>query len=233
MKPLFLMTILSVSSFAFGQDCQAPGQSFLHEKLKQSFMTAPAEKELKDVVTDQRNYTLREEIKALDRRKMYADRIQTKFLASEMHKKFDQMVETTGRTEELEDFPTPGAIGNIKGTKDSLSIELTNLSKEDLTVFPPKVLEKLDNKVKIEYKYPYDKYDYFITYEGKELPLDKGLNKIQEEFEEACVARLIENQNTKELWAKDRKDRGVDAFKGGGYEKTYPTSQGTGKASGQ
>lgn len=219
MKPIFLLTILSFSGLSFGQECQAPGQSFLHQKLKESFQTAPAEKELKEVVSDQRNFTLREEVKALDRRKMYSNRIQKKYLSDEMNQKFNQMIESTGRSEELADFPTPGAIGKLKGTKDSLSIELTNLSKEDLGVIPPQVLEKLSNKVKIEYKYPYDKYDYFITYSGIEMPLEKGLNKLQEDFEDACIGRLIENQNTKELWEKDRKIRGVSQFKGGGYEK--------------
>jgi len=230
-KPIFFLTLISLTSLAYGQECQAPGQSFLHEKLKESFQTAPAERELKEIVSDQRNFSLREEVKALDRRKMYSTRVQEKYLGEEMHQKFDQMIEATGKTEELADFPTPGAIGRLKGTKDSLAIELTNLSKEDLGVIPPQVLNKLSNKVKIEYKYPYDKYDYFITYSGIEMPLEKGLNKLQEDFEDACIGRLIENQNTKELWEKDRKVRGVSQFKGGGYEKS--PAQGTGKANAQ
>lgn len=231
MKPLILLSILSLSGLAYGQECQAPGQNFLHEKLKESFQTGPAEKELKEVVSDQRNFVLREEVKALDRRKMYSDRKHTKQLGEEMHQKFDQMIEATGRTEELADFPTPGAIGRLKGTKDSIAIELTNLSKEDLGVIPPQVLEKLSNKVKIEYKYPYDKYAYFITYSGIEMPLEKGLNKLQEDFEDACIGRLIENQNTKQLWQKDRETRKVQAFDGAGYQKKQ--TQGTGKANAQ
>lgn len=231
MKPFFFLTILSLSGLSYGQECQAPGQSFLHEKIKESFQTAPAERELKDLVSDQRNYTLREEVKALDRRKMYSTRSQEKFIGEEMHQKFDQMIEATGKTEELADFPTPGAIGRLKGTKDSIAIELSNLSKEDLGVIPPQVLEKLSNRVKIEYKYPYDKYDYYITYSGIEMPLEKGLNKLQEDFEDACIGRLIENQTTKENWEKHRKTRGVTNFKGGGYEKT--PAQGQGKANAQ
>jgi hypothetical protein len=232
LKPLILITILFSTTMAHAQECQAPGQSYLHEKLKESFVTGPAEKELKDVVIDQRNYNLREEIKALDRRKMYADRAKSKILGEEIHQKFDQMIETTGKNEEIADFPTPGATGRLVGTKDSIAIELTNLSKEDLGVIPPEVLKKLSNKVKIEYKYPYDKYDYFITYDGREMPLQKGLNELQEDFEEACVGRLIENQRTKELWYLDRNSRGVPALSNdsGGYQKPKTTG---GKASGQ
>lgn len=206
MKYLSVIILFSVEAYA--TNCQAPGQGFLEEKLKESFVTAPAEKELKEVVLDQRNYSAREEIKGLDRRSKYADRIQMREIASVAHQKFDQMIEATGRTEDIMDFPIQGASGRLSGAEDGLVIELNNVSKEDLDVLPPPVLEKLSNKVKIKYNYPYDTYDYFLTYAGRELPLKKAFLKIQADFETACEDRLRENAHTKGLWEQDRKIRG-------------------------
>lgn len=183
-------------------------------KLKEAFATSMAEKELKDVVTDPRNYSLREDIKSLNRRKMYADRIALQAIESEMHSKFDQMIDTTGRNEDITDWPIPKAFARLSGSGSALSIELNNLSKEDLDVIPGPVLDKLSNKVKIEYRYPYDSYEYFLTYDGKEYPAQKALNKLQADFEVACEDRLRENQHSKDLHDLDRKSRGLEPLTG-------------------
>lgn len=214
--------ILSGSTYAA---CQAPGQSFLEQKLKESFSTEPAEKELREVVKDPRNYALREEVKSLDRRSKLATRLQLSQISSAMNQKFNQMIETTNRGEEISDFPTTGAISKISGTTDSMAMEISNLSKEDLDVIPPKVLEKLSNKVKIHYKYPYDKFDYFLTYDGREYPMEKALNKLQADFEDACEERTRENQNTEGLWELDRKIRGYSPLQKGGSGSTGGSKQ--------
>lgn len=221
-KTLLILTSLTFSFASFGQfqpKCQAPGQGFLEGRVKEAFQTHLAEKELKDVVLDQRNYTLREDVKALNRRKMYADRIQLKELESETHSKFDQMIETTGRNEDITDWPHPRSFARLSGSGSAIAIELNNLTKEDLEVLPKPVLDKLSNKVKIEYRYPYDAYEYTLTYDGRELPMEKAMNKMQDDFEEACEQTLRDNQNGKDLQDLDRKSRGLDKL-----EKWDPNS---------
>ena len=73
---------------SYGESCQAPGQSFLEGKLKASFATDPAEKELKDIALDPKNYDLREEVKSLNRRSMFANRIEMKELETKTNAKF-------------------------------------------------------------------------------------------------------------------------------------------------
>jgi hypothetical protein len=58
--------------------------------------------------------------------------------------------------------------------------------------------------------YPYDKYEYVRTYDGRELPMEKALAKMQNDFEDACEDRLRENQHTRDLRRLDRKSRGLD-----------------------
>lgn len=206
---VYVCLLPGISYAQFQPKCQAPGQGYLLVKLKEAFATSAAEKELKDVVLDSRNYSLREDLKSLNRRKMYADRIATKAIEEETHAKFDQMIDTTGRTEDITDWPMPKAYARLSGTGDAIAIELNNLSKEDLDAIPGPVLDRLSNKVKIKYRYPYDSYDYFLTYDGKEYPADKALNKLQADFEDACENRLLENQHTNDLHDLDRRSRGL------------------------
>lgn len=236
MKSLILLSFITLSTTAYGQfqpKCQAPGGSFIENKLKEAFATAPAEKELRDVVRDQRNYNLREDIKALNRRKHYADRIKMKELDEETHAKFDQMIDTTGRNEDITDWPQPRAFGRLSSNGNAIAIELNNLSKEDLDVLPKPVLDKLSNKVKIEYKYPLDTFDYYLTYDGREYPIDKAMNKIQNDFEDACEQTLAENQNGKDLQDLNRKERKLEALKPWNETVKQQSSQGQGKANQQ
>src|SRR4051812_34623441 len=116
MKPFYAFTMFVLCSSALAQfqpKCQAPGHGFLEGRIKEAFNLAPAEKELKDVVVDARNYSLREDVKSLNRRKMYADRIAMKDLESETHSKFDQMIDTAGRNEDITDWPMPRAFGRL------------------------------------------------------------------------------------------------------------------------
>lgn len=194
--------------------CQAPGQGFLEEKLKESWRTVAGENELKEIVRDPKNYALREEVKSLDRRSKNANRIEREELANEANRKFIQMIETTGRADEIRDFPLNGASSAVSSNDESISIEMKNLSKEDLDVLPPQVLEKLQPKVKIKYYYPYDKFEYHLTYNDRELPMQKAFNKIQNDFEDACDQRKRENQHSRDMNAWDRRQRGFGGSSG-------------------
>ena len=159
---------------------------------------------------------------------MYADRIAMKELESETHAKFDQMIDTTGRTEDITDWPMPRAFGRLSSTGNAIAIALNNLSKDELDVLPKPILDKLSNKVKIEYRYPYDAYDYIITYDGREYPMEKALLKIQNDFEDACEDRLRENQHAKDLQDKVRTSRGL-----GTLPKWNPSTSSGSKGNGQ
>lgn len=209
MKYLFFLLTVTMVQTALGASCQAPGQSFLEEKLKASFATVPAEKELKDIALDPKNYDLREELKSLNRRAKFANRIEIKEIETKTNDKFAQMIGATRKTNEIENFPVSGANSKLSGENDSLAIEVNNVSKEDLDVLPAKILDKLSNKVKIRYMYPYDKFEYILTYEGREFPMQKALAKMQVDFEDACEDRLRENQHTRDLHGLDRKSRGL------------------------
>jgi hypothetical protein len=189
---IFFIILFSIDESQAG--CQAPGHGFLEHKLRESWSTDALENELKEVVSDPRNLSLREEIKGLDRRSKFARRIEKEELYSEVHKKFIQMIEVTNRSDEIKNFPTVGASATFLSTDESISIEARNLSNEDLDVLPVTILEKLEPKVKIKYYYPYDKFDYFLTYNNRELPLEKAFNKIQSDFEDACEDRVLENR---------------------------------------
>ncbi len=208
----------------YGESCQAPGQSFLEGKLKASFATDPAEKELKDIALDPKNYDLREEVKSLNRRSMFANRIEMKEIETKTNDKFAQMLEATRNSNEIVDFPVSGAVSKLTSETDSLAIEVSNVSKEELDVLPQKVLDKLSNKVKIRYMYPYDKFEYVLTYDGREFPMQTALAKMQVDFEDACEDRLRENQHTRDLHGLDRKSRGL------GQIPTSGSSTGKGSA---
>lgn len=197
MKLFVLFFIISSQTLAQTQSpyarCQAPSQGFLEEKFRESFLTDAGEKELKEVVRDSKNYALREEIKSINRRTMVVGRIERSELAQEAEQKFQQMIELASRTEDIQNFPAQGAVSKVSAVNDSLAIEMNNLSKEDLDVLPPQILEKLSPKVKIYYHYPYDKFEYYLTYNERELPMMKAFLKIQNDFEESCVRNNLEN----------------------------------------
>ncbi len=225
MKNLLLIISLTLVETSYGASCQAPGQSFLENKLKESFATDPAEKELKEIALDPKNYALREEVKSLNRRSMFANRLEMKEIEQKTNDKFSQMLGAVRKTNDLPDFPISGASSKLTSENDSLAIEVNNVSKEQLDVLPPKILDKLSNKVKIRYMYPYDKFEYVLTYDGRELPMQAALGKMQMDFEDACEDRLRENQHAKDLHTLDRKSRGlqpipVESQSAGAYGST-------------
>lgn len=197
METLLLISILFVTS-AFAEskeyDCHAPGQGHLEMKLKESFHTELGESELKEWMMHPRNEALREDIKSIDRRVKFSGRLQRESLLSEAKIKFEDAIVNNGRPSEISDFPAKGSHSKIAGTEGALSLEMNNLSKDELDVLPKEILDKLDSKVKINYYFPYDKFEYLLTYDGRELPMMKAFSKIQKDFEEACEIRKKENR---------------------------------------
>ena len=140
------------------------------------------------------------------------------------------MIGATRKTNQIENFPVSGANSKLTSETDSLAIEVSNVSKEDLDVLPPQVLDKLSNKVKIRYMYPYDKFEYVLTYDGREFPMQKALAKMQVDFEDACEDRLRENQHTRDLHGLDRKSRGLGPLPDSDSSSTTTSSSRRGSA---
>lgn len=179
--------------------CNAPSQAFFEQKLRKSFHLETGEKELKEVVSDPRNYSAREEIKTIKRQLVFANRIQSNTLRQKLPPKFESMIDTTNRRDAIRDFPVSGSSANLGSSEDgALELSMENLSKEDLGFLPPAVLDKIGNKVKIKYQYPLDRFDYVVSYDGRELPMDRAFGKIQDDFEYACERSAVEGQFDRE-----------------------------------
>lgn len=224
MKSLIVLIFVPIKAFGW---CQAPSSAFLESKLKESFQIESGERELKELVSDPKNYALREDVKSLDRRIKYSNRMDREQIAIETKQKFDQMIAVAGRGERIDNFPVEGAVSVFSTSNNAISLEQNNLSKEDLDVLPPRVLDKLSNKVKIEYQYPYDKFEYIITYDGREMPFKRASNKIQNDFEDACEDRVRENEYNRFLQNKDREMRGMPQkqYNNGGQQAGGSSSQ--------
>lgn len=212
--PIFLQFILYAGT-ALGQ-CHPPGQGFLEAKLKEIFLINHGEDEVKEWVGHPKNVTLREEIKALDRRSKFSGRLVKEELLVQSKEKFDMMIVNNERSNEIHDFPTVGAHSKMMASKGAIDIEMVNLPKDGLDVLPPEILTKLSAKVKLHYLYPYDKFEYFLTYDDKELPMDKALGKIQQDMESACELRMFDNREYREWYEKGRSGTGSGSKSGRG-----------------
>ena len=135
--------------------------------------------------------------------------------------KFEIMILNNGRSNEIADFPLAGAHSSLASSKGAIDIEMTSLPKDGLEVFPPEILAKLSPKVKISYMYPYDKFQHVLTYDNKELPMDKALGKIQQDMESHCEVRMIENGEYKRWYDK--------GYGGGSGSSSTPGGKGTSK----
>lgn len=223
-KNLFLLTIFFMSSGAFAREaypglnfqevnkpvyCHPPSQPFFEKKLRESFHFSEGESELKEVVRDPRNYTVREEIKGLRRQMYFANRVQRSFLEDQLVPKIENMIEVTNRRNPIADFPINGTSSNLSSSEEGhLSIAMENLPKEELDFLPPQIVEKIGNKVKIKYHYPLDKFDYVISYNGKELPMDQAFHKMQDEFESVCLTNALNSRD-----ARQKRENGFESNK--------------------
>ena len=178
--------------------CIPPSKPFVEEKLRSSYNLGLAEQELRDIVKDEKNYSLREDIKTLKRRIMFSKRREIAPLISEIQTKYDQMILNVVPEEVIGDFPIRGALSTPHSSEDGeIIMSMNNLPQAELDFIPPETLKKLGKNVNVHYKYPYDNFDYFVTYEGNEISLDRALQKMLGEFEDACILRMMENKRIK------------------------------------
>lgn len=192
---LLVFLILKVS-IVLGENCQAPGQGHLELRIKETFHANLAETELKEWMIHPNNFEIRENLKSLDRRiKFTPQRLDRELMQAESQRIFEHAILNTGRPSVMENFPAIGTVSKISASERALSLEMSNLPKEELDFIPKEVLGKLESKVKVNYHYPYDKFEYLLTYEGKELPMENALLKVQKAMEEACELRRIDNGN--------------------------------------
>jgi hypothetical protein len=199
--PVLLLLIVPVQSLA---NCLAPGQDFLAVKIKEAFHIDKGEQELKEWVQHPKNSQARHELRTLDRRFKFAQfRSQRESILEDSKNKFEEIIENNQRADEIEHFPVQGTQSKLKAEPGSLSIEMKNLTKDELDFFPKEVLDKLDTKVSVKYFFPYDRFEYDLSYEGKQLPMDQALNKIQGEMEASCAQNMRKNHEDREWYNKD------------------------------
>lgn len=208
MKYLILFFILFYAGIAASAECQAPGQGFLEEKVKEVFYAPSGESELKEWLMHPKNQLIRQELKEIDAKSKFAGRLKREELLSESRSKFEEAIINNDRPSEIENFPIKGTSSKIFGSEGALSLEMNNLSKEKLDVLPEEILQNLDGKIKIQYHFPYDKFGYLLTYKGRELPLKDALLLVQADFEHACELRKIDNAQYREWYQKNRRDEG-------------------------
>lgn len=203
-----LYALLLLSPNLVMAECQAPGQGFLEEKVKEVFYGPLGESELKEWLMHPKNLVVRQDLKEIDRKSKFAGRLKREELLLESRTKFEEAIINNERPSDIENFPIKGTSSKISGSEGALTLEMYNLSKEKLDVLPEDILEKLDAKIKIQYHYPYDKFVYLLTYKGRELPMKDALLLVQADFENSCELRKIDNREYREWYQKKRRDNG-------------------------
>lgn len=175
--------------------CHPPSLPFVEDRIRTTYRFDAGEKELKEIVTDQKNYTLREDVKALKRRLMFAKRREIPDITTELQTKFEQMISNVETEKVIADFPSKGASAVVSSSQEGMiKIDMDNLIQEDLEFIPVETRKKLGKTVSIHYKYPYDSFDYYVNYEGQEQPLTKALHKMLDEFQTACLIQMKDNE---------------------------------------
>ncbi len=210
LKVLFIFLYFFKLAFA---NCQAPGQGFLEERLKSTFHIDRGEAELKEWVMHPKNNQARNEIRSLDRKIKFAQfRLQREDFLKETKIQFEKIIQNNERTDEIENFPAIGSNSKLIPDEGNLSIEMEQLPKEKLDVLPKEILDKLASKVRVNYKFPYDKFEYILTYSGTELPMKEAFLKIQGEMEEICNLQMKSNHESREWYNKSLKRAGFSPY---------------------
>ena len=225
MKKLLSILFLFHATGASASDCHPPSQGFLEGVVRESFHATEGENELREWMRHPKNSEIRNEIKALDRRSKFNTRLKREELLAESQIKYETAILNNERPADIEHFPVVGAHSKMTASLGALTLEMSNLSKDDLSVIPKEILDKLDSKVKINYELPYDKFEYLLTYDGKELPMNKALGKVQEDMEKACELREIDNDEYRRWYQKTNGGDGKGRYGG--------TSSGAGGGSGK
>jgi hypothetical protein len=205
MKSLLLFLLIFQSISILASECQAPSQGHLEMRLKESFHGNLAERELKEWMIHPSNYEVRQKIKELDRRTKFSQqRLDREALQYEAQIKFEQAIQNTGRPNVMDHFPATGTQSKVSASPGALTIEMDKLVKDDLDVIPKEILDKLEPKVKINYYYPYDKFEYLLTFAGKEQSMQSALLKVQKEMEDHCERRMIDNAEYRGWYQKSQ-----------------------------
>jgi hypothetical protein len=201
-----------LSSPIFAQSfCNAPGQAFMEKKFKETFKLQEAEKELKEVVLAEENYSLREDVRSLQRRLLDAKRMDREPLLTEITARFDQMIVKSKRKEPIINFPQIGSMSQVTTSDDhSIMLAVRDLTTEDLSFLPDEVLKKVGGQVRVRYYYPIDRFEYDLTYDGEEMPMTKAFHQMQDDFEKTCSSQVEENYEIREAKKVDWKDRKYD-----------------------
>jgi hypothetical protein len=205
MKSLLSIFLIFQSGLVRASECQAPSQGHLEMRLKESFHGKLAERELKEWMIHPKNYEIGQKIKELDRRTKFSpQRLDREALQYEAQMKFEQAIENTGRPNVMDHFPATGTQSKVSASPGALTIEMDKLDKEDLDVIPKEILDMLEPKVKIHYYYPYDKFEYLVTYAGKEQPIESALLKVQKAMEDHCERRMVDNVEYRAWYQKSQ-----------------------------
>jgi hypothetical protein len=205
MKSLLLFLLMFQSISILASECQAPSQGHLEMRLKESFHGNLAERELKEWMIHPKNYEVGQKIKELDRRTKFSpQRLDREALQYEAQIKFEQAIQNTGRPNVMDHFPATGSQSKVSASPAALTIEMDKLDKEDLDVIPKEILDMLEPKVKIHYYYPYDKFEYLVTYAGKEQPIESALLKVQKAMEDHCERRMVDNVEYRAWYQKSQ-----------------------------
>lgn len=205
MKSILSILFIFQSGIVLASECQAPSQGHLEMRLKESFHGNLGERELKEWMIHPSNYEVRQKIKELDRRTKFSQqRLDREALQYEAQMKFDQAIQNTGRPSVMDHFPAAGTQSKVSASPGALTIEMDKLDKEDLDVIPKEILDMLEPKVKIHYYYPYDKFEYLVTYAGKEQPIESALLKVQKAMEDHCERRMVDNVEYRAWYQKSQ-----------------------------
>lgn len=189
---------------ALASDCQAPGQGFLEARIKETFHASLAQSELKEWMSHPSNSEVRRNLKSLDQRIKFSPQRSTREkLLAESQLQFEQAIVNTGAPSVIKNFPAPSTESSMISEEGALSIEMSKLSKEELDFLPKPIADKLEPKIKINFFFPYDKFEYFLTYDGKELPMEKALLKVQKDMEDQCERRVIQNGEDRRWYQKN------------------------------
>jgi hypothetical protein len=193
-KILYLLIVATYSFPSFAQnkpECRSPGSGYFQQKFSQVFKFSEGEARLKKIISFDKSYEEREEIKRIKHAASFRREDDRETLHNEVKEKFDRIIEQVDYTRPLKDFPSQNVVSTFQGTPSgNISMRMDNLPHEDLDVLYPEVLEKLGKSITISYLYPKDKFEYFVSYEGEEVSLDRAFIRIQKDFEIECERRL-------------------------------------------
>lgn len=170
-------------------NCRPPSEHVFREKLSAWFHTEKLERELREVVAFSGNHERREQVRSLHRGTYFADRFTEEDLRRRMQAEFQSMVAADPRRAgAMANFPVRGASSELEGGEEGvLQIRAQSIPLADQKILAPEIRKKLGNSIRVSYHYPLDRYEYALTYEGEEMPFERVVSKIQDDYELNCA----------------------------------------------